>query len=500
MNAAIMASGNAPSSADLWHLVPRLNGRRVLVVGDIMLDRFVYGDMERISPEAPVPILRHASDRSMLGGAGNVAANLRSLGGEALLLGLIGDDAEGAAIWRLCGEAGIAAEALVEVAGRCTSLKTRFVVQGQQVLRYDREEVGAAGPDARRALTAAFDAALATAETVVLSDYGKGTLADDTAAELIGRARARGLSVVVDPKGRDYARYAGATLVTPNLRELAEASGTQPNGDGDIAAAAQALIARFGLHSMLVTRSAAGMSLIGPAGAVHLPANAREVFDVSGAGDTVVSVLALGLAEGLSLEAAARVANAAAGVVVGKRGTAQVTPAELIVALRSGTRPGEGSIVDRATAGGLAESWRQQGLRVGFTNGCFDIIHAGHVALAGEARAACDRLIVGVNSDASVKRLKGPTRPINNEGERAAVLGSLGAVDLVVIFDEDTPEALIEAIRPDVLVKGADYTIDQVVGAPFVLSYGGTVKLVDLLPGHSTTRTVSAIRAQSAAE
>jgi D-beta-D-heptose 7-phosphate kinase/D-beta-D-heptose 1-phosphate adenosyltransferase len=479
---------------ELWHLVPRLHGRRVLVAGDIMLDRFVYGGMERISPEAPVPILRHGSERQMLGGAGNVAANLRSLGGIPVLVGLIGNDVEGGAVRRLCEEAGIDASGLVVSDDRPTAVKTRFVVQGQQVLRYDREIAGEPDDAAADRLSGAFARALEAADAVVISDYGKGAVAGRLAPEFIRLSRALGRRVVVDPKGADYARYRGATLVTPNLKELGEAAGGTPDHDMEIVAAARGLVERHALEAMLVTRSAAGMSLVDRGACLHIPAQAREVFDVSGAGDTVVSVVALALAEGLDLRAAARIANAAAGVVVGKRGTAQVRPAELIVALRSDEQVGEGSLVDRETAAGIAEAWREQGLSVGFTNGCFDILHAGHVTLMNEARAKCDRLIVGVNSDASVGRLKGPERPINPEAERAAVLAALGAVDLVVVFEEDTPEALIEAIKPDVLVKGADYTVDQVVGAPFVLARGGRVALVDLVPGRSTTRVVAAIR------
>jgi D-beta-D-heptose 7-phosphate kinase/D-beta-D-heptose 1-phosphate adenosyltransferase len=493
-----MSPSAAAHPTELWHLVPRLHGRRVLVVGDVMLDRFVYGRMERISPEAPVPILRHVREGRMLGGAGNVASNLRSLGGVPLLLGLIGCDAEGELVRKLCLEAGIAADGLVADRARATSLKTRFIAQGQQVLRYDREDCGPVDEATRTALLARFDAALDEAETVVLSDYGKGTLSGEVAAGLIARARARGRIVIVDPKGTDYARYRGASLVTPNLKELGDAVGTRPETEGELVEAARGLVERFELGRILVTRSAEGMSLIGIDEAEHIPAKAREVFDVSGAGDTVVSALALALAEGIGPLDAARIANAAAGIVVGKRGTAQVTPSELIFALRAGTPAGEGSIVDAQTAASLAASWREQGLKVGFTNGCFDIIHAGHVALAEQARASCDKLIVAVNSDASVRRLKGLDRPINPEAARASVLAALGAVDLVVVFDEDTPQALIETIQPDVLVKGADYAIEAVVGAEFVLARGGIVKLVDLLPGHSTTRTVAAIRTASA--
>ena len=467
-----------------------LAGGVVVVVGDVVLDRFVYGDVERISPEAPVPVLRRRHVRAMLGGAGNVAANVRSLGGEARLVGVTGDDAEAAELRALAAAEALDATRLVADAGRPTSVKTRLIAHSQQVLRLDAETTAALDADARQALEQAFAAALPGASVVVLSDYGKGVLADGVAEVLAARAREAGLPVMVDPKGADYARYRGATCVTPNRKELHEATGLPVGSDAEVEAAARTLIQRFGFERVIATRSEAGLSVVGEAAAVHVPAHAREVFDVSGAGDTVVAALALGFAAGHAPEAAARLANAAAGVAVSKLGTAQVTQGELAEALAGGTAPALGD------AQALLGRWRDQALRIGFTNGCFDLLHPGHLSLLRFARSACDRLVVGLNADASVRRLKGPTRPVNDEGARREVLEGLRDVDLVMIFDEDTPEALIQRIRPDMLVKGADYTEDQVVGAAFVRAYGGEVRLAPLVPGRSTTATLGRMGAR----
>ncbi len=470
-------------AARLAALVPHLDGARVAVVGDVMLDRYVYGEVERVSPEAPIPILRITRESAMLGGAGNVARNLVALGAVPLLVGTIGDDAAGREIEALCARDGIACR-LVREAGRETTLKTRYVSGGQQLLRADRETTRATTAAAEIAAAAVADGAGA----VVLSDYGKGVVTSEVAAAL----QATGTPVVVDPKGADWARYAGAALVTPNKRELAEASRGALGDDAALAAAARALMARHRIAQILVTRGAEGMTLVGPTGETHLPAEAREVFDVSGAGDTVVAVVAAGLAAGLAAEDAARLANVAAGIVVGRSGTAVAYADEIAAALHERDMAAGGrKLASLAQALETAGDWRRRGLKIGFTNGCFDLIHPGHVSLIAQARAACDRLIVALNSDASVARLKGPGRPVQSEAARAAVLGSLAGVDLVLIFAEDTPLALIEAIRPDVLVKGADYTEATVVGADIVKSYGGRVLLAELAPGHSTSSTIA---------
>ncbi|MDN2565457.1 D-glycero-beta-D-manno-heptose-7-phosphate kinase [Aquibium sp. A9E412] len=478
-------------------LARRFAGLKVLVAGDFILDRFVNGTIERISPEAPIPVLHGRGESAALGGAGNVVANVTALGAQALPVAAIGDDAAARRILALLGERGVAADGLFSSRGRMTPCKSRFSALNQQVLRFDEEEVRALAPDERETVLARFDAALAGADIVILSDYGKGMLADGMAAALIARARAAGRPVLVDPKGGDYARYAGATAVTPNRKELGEAVGRPVHGDAEIAAAGQALIAAHGFSFVLATRSEKGMSVIEADGARHIATEAREVFDVSGAGDTVVASFALALAAGYERGAAAALANAAAGVVVGKRGTAQLTVDELTAALSRTHDPAGAAeqVVNADAAARLVAAWRREGLTVGFTNGCFDILHAGHVSLLQSARRACDRLVVGLNSDASVRRLKGAGRPVNGERDRAFVLAGLAAVDLVVVFGEDTPLALIRRLDPDLLVKGADYTPETVVGADHVTARGGRVMLVDLVGGRSTTATIDRLTA-----
>ncbi len=335
-------------------------------------------------------------------------------------------------------------------------------------------------------------ALLPKVQVLVLSDYGKGVLTREVCRIAIEEARDLSVTVIVDPKGRNYSPYSGATVITPNKRELGEATGHSVDDEASIIEGARGLIDQFGIQSVLVTRSQDGMSIVGSDGAVtHLLAEAREVFDVSGAGDTVVAVLASAMAAGLPLADAAGLANVAAGLVVGKVGTAVVYRDELMAKLRERKLTTlDNKVATQNVARDIAENWRRKGLRVGFTNGCFDLLHPGHVTLLAEARAKCDRLIVGLNSDASVSRLKGPTRPIQPDVARATVLASLANVDLVVMFEEDTPENLITLLRPDVLLKGGDYTVATIVGAEFVQSYGGKVEIIDLVPGFSTTKTV----------
>jgi len=486
---------------------------RVLVLGDIMLDRYVYGAVERISPEAPIPVLRVERERVMPGGAGNVARNVAALGAGVTLIGLVGDDDAGRALARLLADAPAVEQALVTDAGRQTTQKTRFVAGTQQLLRTDGETTAWASEAAARRLLDAVDRHLGAADVVVLSDYAKGVLSDAVLSGAIARAKAAGKPVIADPKNVDFRRYRGVDLLTPNRHEIAAAvrqtvpGATRDPGfaggyaeasdDAWAAEAAHATMRDCGIAAVLVTRGERGMTLVQDAAtARHLRAEAREVFDVSGAGDTTVATLAVTLAAGADLATAAELANLAAGIVVGRVGTAQVSRADLATALqaRAAGASSEAKIAEPATAQERVAAWRRGGhARIGFTNGCFDLIHPGHVALLTQARGACDRLIVGLNSDASVRRLKGPDRPIQPESARAIVLASLGSVDLVVPFGEDTPIELIRALRPDVLVKGADYRADQVVGGEFVQSYGGRVLLVPIVPGNSTTGTVARI-------
>ncbi len=481
--------------SDLARDIEALAGTSVMCVGDLMLDRFVYGSVERISPEAPIPVLRIERRASMLGGAGNVAANLEALGCQPRFLSVVGNDEAGSAILHRLVEARLAETChIVTEPGRQTTEKTRFFAHNQQLLRADRETVSAISAASRDGLLAAARTVMPDVKSVILSDYGKGVLTAELCQALIGIARDAGKPVIVDPKGSDYERYRGADVVTPNRRELGQASGLPVATDDEIVQAARRVMERHGLGAVVATRSEQGMTVVTARddGGVRLPAEAREVFDVSGAGDTVVATLGAALGAGVPLADAARLANLAAGVVVGKVGTAVVRHSELIAALHHQEwAEGEAKVASLEAACEQVERWRRQGLRVGFTNGCFDLVHPGHISLLQQARASCDRLVVGLNSDESVRRLKGETRPVQSEAARATVLASLRPVDLVVVFPEDTPLTLIQALRPDALVKGADYRIDQVVGAELVQSYGGRVVLADLSAGHSTTATIA---------
>ena len=479
-------------TGDLTARLEALAGVRVLVVGDVMLDRFVAGRVERISPEAPVPVLRVEDDRTVLGGAGNVLRNLTALGARGTLVAVSGEDPAAGEVERLVAAEGAVDSRLLTVPGRRTTIKERYIADGQQLLRADREPRHDVPEATARALVEAVRATLPEAAALVISDYGKGSLPRDLSTDLIGLARAAGRPVIVDPKGNDFARYRGTSLVTPNRRELEQASGLHAGDDRAVEAACRAVIARCGLEGVLATRSEAGMTLVEgeDEGAVwHLRAEAREVFDVTGAGDTVVAVLGAALAAGIGTLDAARLANIAAGLVVGRLGTAVVRPDELRRALLAP----DAKVVPREALVDVVAAWRRAGLQVGFTNGCFDLLHPGHLSLLRQARAACDRLIVGLNSDTSVRRLKGGGRPLQDEAARAAVLAALADVDQVVAFAEDTPLALIEALRPDVLIKGAEYTLAEVVGAELVYGYGGRVLLAEILPGHSTSRTIERI-------
>ena len=476
--------------------VSALATARVACVGDVMLDRFVYGEVTRVSPEAPIPVCRVKNETTMLGGAGNVVRNLVALGAAVDFVSVVGkDDIAGDVDLLLRDLSGVSHSLSVEE-DRPTTSKIRYVAGGQQLLRADRE-ITTPVPDAIAGeLAGAVERALRDAGLLIVSDYGKGVVTDALAARAIEIARQAGKPVIVDPKSRDFARYAGATLITPNLKELTEAAGADLTTEDEIVTAARDLLTAANIETMLVTRGAQGMSLITADSADHFPSRAREVFDVSGAGDTVIATLAAGIAAGLSAVDAAQLANVAAGIVVGKTGTA-VAYAEDILAEpdtageTSGPRPP--ATIDAALD--RIRTWQDRGEKVGFTNGCFDLLHPGHVSLLSQALGACDRLVVGLNSDASVKRLKGESRPTQGEDARAAVLSSLETVDLVIIFEEDTPERLLQEIKPDVLVKGADYTIDTVVGADFVQGYGGKVVLAELVPGFSTTATIARMNA-----
>lgn len=475
-----------------------LAGQTVLCIGDLMLDEFVYGDVTRISPEAPTPVIAVKRTEAMIGGAGNVARNLVSLGARCVFVGVIGDDGAGAALKAELAAGKIDAH-LVTDGGRQTTRKVRFVSEhhSSHLLRADWEPGSPIDPKNEDALIAHAVEAMPRVGAVVLSDYAKGTLTPRVIRAVIDAANKLNKPVVVDPKGRDYSIYKGATLITPNRQELADATHTAARSDDEVADAAAGLARALGAKAVLVTRSEAGMTLVGEGAPIHVPAYPVRVRDVSGAGDTVVAVLSAMLAIGADFESAMRAANAAAAVVVGKRGTATLTIAELRSRIlpAASLAPEEKIVFDWAMLGEHLDPWRKQGQRIGFTNGCFDLLHPGHVKLLAGARAACDRLVVGLNGDASVTRLKGEGRPVQNVQSRAELLAALEAVDLVVVFDEDTPRKLIEAVKPMVLVKGSDYKREDVVGHDIVKALGGKVELIELVPGQSTTAMVERSRA-----
>jgi D-beta-D-heptose 7-phosphate kinase/D-beta-D-heptose 1-phosphate adenosyltransferase len=468
----------------------------VLCVGDLMLDDFVYGDVTRISPEAPSPVLAVRYNAIDIGGAGNVARNIAALGAHCIFVALIGNDDAGRvlkdALAKLKG--GIVPDLVVDRA-RQTTRKVRFVSEhhSAHLMRADWETTEPVSAESEAALIAYAEAALPQVGAVVLSDYAKGVLTPRVVRAVIDAARRLGKPVVVDPKSHDYSIYRGATLITPNAKELAAAVHRPLAHEQDIADAAAELAQTIACDAVLVTRSEEGMTLqVTDETAVHIPAYPVKVRDVSGAGDTVAAVMTVLLAMKTPFEAAVRAANAAAAVVVGKRGTATVSLAELRhrILPAASLAPEEKIVFDWSVLDERLAEWRRQGLRIGFTNGCFDLLHRGHIRLMAEARAACDRLVVGLNSDASTRRLKGNNRPINPAEGRAEVLAALEAVDLVVVFEQDTPLELIKLVRPNVLVKGADYAREDVVGHEVVEATGGQVILVDLVPGHSTTNIV----------
>ncbi|WP_339858818.1 D-glycero-beta-D-manno-heptose-7-phosphate kinase [Thalassospira alkalitolerans] len=479
----------------LANLVEQLPDAKVLCIGDVMLDRFVYGSVTRISPEAPIPIIRVERESAMLGGAGNVTRNATALGAAVRFLSLVGDDLPGREVMEyVAGDKGVEPYIQIE-RNRPTTIKTRYIAGGQQLLRSDNETTAPLAKATISNLTALAGQLAPDVNAIILSDYGKGVLHSDVVIATITAARKAGKPVIVDPKGTDYSIYRGATVVTPNRAEAQAATGITIHSDEDAIAAATKIITECGIENVLLTRSQDGMTLVTNKGeAIHLPTEAREVFDVSGAGDTVVACLASAIAAGAALSDAARIANVAAGIVVGKIGTAVVYPDELISALHHhDLMIGEAKLMPLDRMVDRVERWRRKGYKVGFTNGCFDLLHPGHLSLLQQARSNCDRLIVGLNSDASVKRLKGETRPVQSEAARAAVLGSLETVSGVVIFGDDTPINLIKALKPEILVKGADYTIDKVVGADIVQGYGGKIVLANLADGFSTTSTIARI-------
>ena len=485
--------------SELQHLLERCAGVNIAVVGDLMLDRYIYGEAQRISPEAPIPVMSHRRESVMLGGAGNVARGLAALGARVELAAVCGEDAAANELVALiAAEPGLDADLVIDPA-RPTTVKTRFVAGGQQLLRLDSEDARPLEGAAEARLAAAAGAAILDAAAVLISDYAKGALTQAVMSACLNAAG--GKPVIVDPKGRSFAPYGPVDLIKPNAKELSLVTGHPVETDEEVETALSVALESCEAKAILVTRAGAGMSLITRGEAVrHFKGRARQVFDVSGAGDTTLAALGAALAGGASIEEAIDFAILASGVVVGKVGTAAVTPTELIdaeVAERLTRQESKIAPLDAVLA--CVAHWRAIGLKVGFTNGCFDILHRGHVSYLTEARKACDRLIVAVNTDASVRALKGEGRPVNDLEGRAMVLAGLASVDLITPFDAETPIALIEVIKPDVLMKGADYTVETVVGADVVQAYGGEVKLIPLVEGYSTTDAIKKMSEQAVA-
>ncbi len=475
------------------NVVTRFADAEVLVVGDVMLDRFVAGRVTRVSREAPVPVLKFDAVRAYPGGASNVAANVLAYGAAVTLVGLTGTDAAAEELSALCHAFPRLTGHLISDASRPTTVKTRYLSGWHQLLCIDTEDTRAAAPEVRDRLVDAARDAMAGCGVVVISDYARGALDETSITALIQAARKAGKPVIVDPRRADVSAFAGATLVTPNLEEMTAFSGIRADSDDAAVAACRKVLDQVAIDAILLTRGEAGMTLVvrGNEAPLHVRAETHDVFDVTGAGDTVVATLAAALGTGAPLADAVRLANVAAGIVVAKPGTATVRPQELQHALGAGLGDG---VVETADAAERVAAWKALGLKVGFTNGVFDLLHRGHLHSLEQSSRRVDRLVVGVNSDASTKRLKGPERPVQDQATRAAVLAGLRAVDLVVVFGEDTPEDLIRALKPDMLFKGADYAGKAIPGQMFVESLGGSVALLPLLEGFSTTNTVKKVR------
>lgn len=479
-----------PLAADarLSTLVQAFGGQRVLVFGDLVLDRYLWGDVERTSPEAPVPVVRLERQSANLGGAANVAANLAALGAEVTLVGVVGEDEAAAEFLRLLHEQGIDAQGVVGEPGRPTTLKTRVVSMGQQLLRLDQESTDPPAERTRGVLRRGLRRALRGAAALVLSDYGKGVLDAEACREAIALAREAGIPVVVDPKGADYRKYAGATLIKPNAKEAAAATGIKLDSPQALEEAGRRLARTARVGAVVISRDQLGVSVFMPRRSpLHIPAQAPSVYDVNGAGDSLVAAAAMALAVGAGVVEAAQLGNLAGAICVGKFGAATVEPLELLRALHH--EVGNHKLRTADQLAGELTALRAAGKRIAFTNGFFDLLHLGHLKFLEQARRLGDKLVVAINSDRSVRALKGAPRPVLGQEERAALLGSLDAVDYVVIFDDETPERLLAALRPDVLVKGRSLKSDEIVGHAIVEGYGGRIESLPTL-GELTTDAV----------
>jgi D-beta-D-heptose 7-phosphate kinase/D-beta-D-heptose 1-phosphate adenosyltransferase len=463
-----------------------------LVVGDLMLDRYLVGEVERISPEAPVPVVLVKQQYDRVGGAANVAANLARLGIVTRIAGCTGNDPDGRALLDMMKAIGIASPAVLQSQQRPTTTKTRILGGHQQMMRLDQESrAPISEAESAQLLDLVLHEVAQRPAVVILSDYAKGVLTRAVCEEVIRRCRALNIKVLVDPKGLDYSKYHGATALTPNKRETADACKADVRDGAALLQAAAQLRQSLALDFIAMTRGEEGISLIDATHTAHVAATARQVFDVSGAGDTVIATLAAGLIAGLPHTEALQLANIAAGIVVGQVGTVPITREDLLHELVVQSSSAQvNKIHDLASLQRQVEKWRASGQKIVFTNGCFDLLHAGHVTYLEAARKMGDRLVLGLNTDQSVRALKGPTRPVIHEADRARVLAGLEAVDAVILFGEDTPLELIKAIKPDILVKGSDYTEEQVVGGTEIKTWGGRVALVDVVPGRSTSKII----------
>jgi len=491
-----MRDSNPLCHGSVAALLERFQELRLLVLGDVMLDEYRAGDVSRTSPEAPVPVVKVENEHHCLGGAANVANVARALGAKVELFGVVGDDSAGERFVDECKRLGIAADRLLRIDGRPTTRKLRVLAQHQQVLRLDWEEERPIDDDLANDVLARLRACQRP-DVVIVSDYAKGFVTQKVLEGAMRQAEDWGVPVLVDPKHADLSRYRGATVIKANLKEFEAALGHRVLDDlgGELERGGAALMESADIDALVVTLGERGLAICSRDSLPELiPTSARDVYDVSGAGDAVITVLGLGLALDVDIRTAARLANEAAGIAVGKSGVAVVEPEELAARFIHSTRD---KLVSRVELGSRVAWWRVQKQKVVFTNGCFDLLHVGHLHVLRQAAALGDVLLVAVNSDESVRRLKGETRPLIDQHDRTALLAALDCVDAVVVFDEDTPLELIQEVRPDVLVKGGDYERDQVVGHDVIQEWGGTVELVPLLPGHSTTNLVDRIRSET---
>ena len=484
------------NSLSLKTAIDKLSNARVICVGDVMLDKFVYGEIERISPEAPIPVLRCISETSMLGGGGNVARNIIGLGGYCKFISVVGKDAAGKELISQVGKLKNLDARLITDPNRQTSIKTRFIASNQQVMRADTETIEPITRETEKLVLDAVSREADTFSAIVLADYGKGVLSDGLAQKILKFAKTNKIPVVVDPQGSNYLNYANAAIITPNKKELREATGLAVETTEDTVAAARELMKNRNIKAVLATRSADGMTLVHSSGKYdHFPAQAREVFDVSGAGDTVAACLATCIAAKIPIDVSVKLANAAAGIVVAKMGTAVAYTEDLLESITDNkAEDKEKKVQNLQSLSKAIIEWRKMGYVIGFTNGCFDLIHPGHLSVIQKAKSLCDRLIVAVNSDVSIKAIKGTKRPIQNQNTRMTILSALSAVDIVIKFDTKTPTDLIKKLQPDKFFKGSDYINTEIPESKIVKAYGGEVVFVDLIEGHSTTSTIDQIK------